>query len=97
MLTFYAHKGLVEDPYPTFPGRLIRATREQIGRGGMPTPRRYGIVMGWLDPTTMTPLTAACNDDRLLHAISETRATDIENWHRPEVLAPLFAQSGIAS
>lgn len=59
MLTFYAHEGLVEDPYPTFPGRVIRATREQIGRGGMPTPRRYGIVMGWLDPTTMTPLTAA--------------------------------------
>jgi hypothetical protein len=32
MLT-YPYKGLVEDPYPTFPGRLIHATREQIGRG----------------------------------------------------------------
>ncbi|MGH8610372.1 MAG: hypothetical protein ACREX9_24100, partial [Gammaproteobacteria bacterium] len=27
--------------------------------------------------------------------LNATRATDIENWRRPEVLAPLFAQCGV--
>ena len=70
--------------------RLISVDR--IARyQGMPENRRHAIMMGWVDPVTIPPIYAACDDFELNHLLSKG-GFGVGCWRQPELLGPLIAQ-----